>query len=91
MGKPRLYLFDDSFSALDYATDVRLRMALRPLLQDAAMLLVGQRDASLMHADLIVVLDGGAVIGHGTHTNLPAQNCAYHEIVASRQAREVLL
>ncbi|NVO06979.1 MAG: ABC transporter ATP-binding protein [Rhodoferax sp.] len=56
VGKPRVYLMDDSFSALDYATDARLRLALRPLLQDACLLLVGQRVSSVQQADRIVLL-----------------------------------
>ena len=89
--KPRLLLFDDSTSALDYATEARLRAALQPLLKDTALLLVGQRVSSLRHADAIVVLDAGAVIGTGTHEALQ-QDCAmYRAIVASQVAREELL
>ena len=89
--KPRLFLFDDSASALDYATEARLRAALRPLMQDAAMLLVGQRVSSLRHADAIVVLDGGAVIGAGTHEGLLQQCAAYRAIVESQRAGEELV
>ncbi len=89
--QPRFCLFDDSFSALDYATDARLRAALRPLTQDAATLLVGQRVSSLRHADQIVVLGGGAVIGTGTHETLLVQCSAYREIVESQRAGEALV
>jgi ATP-binding cassette, subfamily B, multidrug efflux pump len=91
VGKPRLFLFDDSFSALDYSTEARLRAALRPLMPDAAMLLVGQRVSSLRHADAIVVLDAGAVIGMGTHESLLAQCPEYREIVESQRASEALV
>ncbi len=89
--RPRLYLFDDSSSALDYATEARLRKALAPLLQDAAMLLVGQRVGSLRHADAIVVLDGGRVVGTGTHAALLTGCAAYRAIVDSQRASEELL
>jgi ATP-binding cassette subfamily B protein len=91
VGKPRVYLFDDSFSALDYATDARLRAALRPQLRDDCLLLVGQRVSSLRNADSIVVLDGGAVIGSGSHETLLLQCSAYREIVASQRASEDLV
>jgi ATP-binding cassette subfamily B protein len=89
--QPRLFLFDDSFSALDYATEARLRDALRPLMRDTAMLLVGQRVSSLQHADAIVVLDGGRVIGTGTHDVLLAQCAAYRAIVESQLATAELV
>lgn len=91
VAKPRLLLFDDSFSALDYATDARLREALRAQKQGAAMLLVGQRVSSLRHADVLVVLDGGAIIGTGTHKDLLAQCPAYRDIVDSQRASEELV
>jgi ATP-binding cassette subfamily B multidrug efflux pump len=91
VGPRRLYLFDDSYSALDYTTDAHLRVALRPRLQDAALLLVGQRVSSLRHADAIVVLEGGAVIGTGSHEALLAQCATYRDIVASQRASEDLL
>jgi ATP-binding cassette subfamily B protein len=91
VAKPRLFLFDDCFSALDYATDARLRVALRAQMQDAAVLLVGQRVSSLQHADLMVVLDGGAIIGTGTHTELLAKCPAYRDIVESQRASEELV
>lgn len=89
--QPRLFLFDDSFSALDYATDAHLREALRPLMKNTAMLLVGQRVSSLQHADAIVVLDGGRVIGTGTHDVLLAQCAAYRAIVESQLATAELV
>lgn len=89
--KPSLFLFDDSFSALDYATEARLREALRPLMKDTATLLVGQRVSSLRHADAIVVLGGGAVIGTGTHEVLLRQCAAYRAIALSQLATAELV
>lgn len=82
--RPAVYLFDDSFSALDVATDARLRRALAPETADAAVLIVGQRVATIQHADRIVVLDAGRVVGIGTHEQLLASNPTYQEIVASQ-------
>ena len=89
--QPRLLLFDDSFSALDYATEAHLRKALRPLMQDSAMLLVGQRVSSLRHADAIVVLEAGSIVGTGTHDVLIQQCAAYRAIVESQRAAEELV
>ena len=86
VGRPRLLLMDDSTSALDYATEARLRAALRPLLADSALLLVGQRVSAVRHADTIVVLDAGSVVGSGRHEALLQSCAAYREIVASQQA-----
>ncbi|AEI12396.1 ABC transporter ATP-binding protein [Cellulomonas gilvus] len=86
--RPRLYLFDDSFSALDYATDAALRAALVPQTRDAAVLIVAQRVATIRHADVIVVLEEGAVVGRGTHAELLAGNETYQEIVFSQISEE---
>ncbi len=83
-----LYLFDDSFSALDYATDARLRAALPGHLGQAAVLIVGQRVSSLRHADLILLLDQGRVAAAGSHESLLRDSAAYREIVASQHAEE---
>ena len=86
---PDVYLFDDAFSALDLATDARLRAALAPHIRVATVIIVAQRVSTIMHADQIVVLDGGAIIGLGTHVEL-LENCpTYAEIVASQMAAEV--
>ncbi|MBK6888318.1 MAG: ABC transporter ATP-binding protein [Tetrasphaera sp.] len=82
--RPRVYLFDDAFSALDVATDARLRAALRPHTRDAAVLVVAQRVSTIIDADLIVVLDDGRVVGSGRHTDLLATCPTYAEIVASQ-------
>jgi ABC-type multidrug transport system fused ATPase/permease subunit len=82
--RPRLYLFDDCFSALDAATDARLREALRAEVQDATVLIVAQRASTIMHADQIIVLEAGSVAGIGSHPELLAGCGPYQEIVASQ-------
>ncbi len=86
--RPEIYLFDDAFSALDLATDARLRAALKPVTRDAAMVVVAQRVASIRDADQILVLEDGHVVGRGTHTELLADNATYQEIVASQLSAE---
>ncbi len=81
---PRVYLFDDSFPALDYATDARLRAALAREVADATVIIVAQRVSTIRDADQIVVLDEGRVAGTGTHTELMASNETYREIVLSQ-------
>ncbi|SCG65863.1 ABC transporter ATP-binding protein [Micromonospora coxensis] len=87
--KPEIYLFDDSFSALDLGTDARLRAALRPVTEDAAVVIVAQRVSTIVDADQIVVLEDGAVVGLGRHEDLLADCPTYAEIVASQQTTEV--
>ncbi len=82
--KPGIYLFDDSFSALDYATDARLRKALAQETADSTVLIVAQRVSTIRDADRIIVLDEGAVVGSGTHHELMADNPTYREIVLSQ-------
>jgi ATP-binding cassette subfamily B multidrug efflux pump len=82
--QPEIYLFDDSFSALDLGTDARLRAALRPATRDAAVIIVAQRISTIADADCIVVLDAGAVVGTGTHDELLASSPTYREIVQSQ-------
>ncbi|MFC6450110.1 ABC transporter ATP-binding protein [Cellulomonas gelida] len=82
--RPRLYLFDDSFSALDYATDAALRAALVPETREASVLVVAQRVATIRTAEHIVVVDAGRVVGEGTHAELLATNPTYQEIVYSQ-------
>lgn len=83
-----LYVFDDSFSALDLATEARLRAALPAVVGDAAVLVVGQRVSTIRDADQIVVLDAGRVVGVGTHAELMAGCATYTEIVLSQQSAE---
>jgi ATP-binding cassette, subfamily B, multidrug efflux pump len=82
--KPGIYLFDDSFSALDLATDARLRAALKPTTRDATVVIVAQRVSTIIDADLIVVLEDGRVVGRGTHHELLADCETYQEIVTSQ-------
>jgi ATP-binding cassette subfamily B multidrug efflux pump len=86
--RPEIYLFDDSFSALDLATDARLRAALRPVTRDATTLLVAQRVSTIRDADLILVLEEGRVVGRGTHHELLDDCPTYQEIVASQLSAE---
>ncbi|WP_310529461.1 ABC transporter ATP-binding protein [Nocardioides sp.] len=82
--RPEIYLFDDSFSALDLTTDARLRAALRPVTRDATVVIVAQRVSTIRDADVIVVLDDGAVVGRGTHDQLLDTCATYREIVESQ-------
>ena len=86
--RPGIYLFDDSFSALDLATDARLRAALAPVTANATQLIVAQRVSTIMGADRILVLEGGHVVGLGTHHELLAECPTYAEIVASQMSAE---
>jgi ATP-binding cassette subfamily B multidrug efflux pump len=86
--QPEIYLFDESFSALDLGTDARLRAALRPVTRNAAVIVVAQRVSTIIDADQIVVLEDGAIVGVGTHDEL-VQTCpTYAEIVASQLSAE---
>ena len=87
---PEIYIFDDSFSALDYKTDAALRKALKDYTKDATSLIVAQRIGTIMHADQILVLDKGRCVGHGTHKEL-LKNCEiYKEIALSQLSKEEL-
>ena len=86
--KPGIYLFDDSFSALDLATDARLRAALKPTTTDATVVIVAQRVTTIIDADLIIVLEDGRVVGRGTHHELLADCETYQEIVSSQMSAE---
>jgi ATP-binding cassette subfamily B protein len=82
--RPEIYLFDDSFSALDVGTDARLRAALRPITADAAVVIVAQRVSTIVDADQIIVLDDGEIVGKGRHDELLATSPTYAEIVGSQ-------
>ncbi|MGX7125023.1 ABC transporter ATP-binding protein [Enterococcus viikkiensis] len=88
--RPEIYIFDDSFSALDYQTDARLRARLKKETTQSAVLIVAQRVGTIMHADKIVVLNEGDVVGIGTHRQL-LENCPiYYDIAASQLSKEEL-
>ncbi|WP_018143720.1 ABC transporter ATP-binding protein [Alloscardovia criceti] len=82
--RPYIYSFDDSFSALDMATDRKLREALEPITHNATQLLVAQRASSIRHADKILVMDNGSIVGQGTHDELMETCETYREIVESQ-------
>ncbi|MDR1431277.1 MAG: ABC transporter ATP-binding protein/permease [Propionibacteriaceae bacterium] len=86
--RPALYLFDDSFSALDYATDARLRAALKSVTGGSTVVIVGQRVSTIRDADKILVLDAGRIVGQGTHGELLADCQTYQEIVYSQMSME---
>jgi len=86
--KPKVYIFDDSFSALDFKTDQQLRAALRDETRDSTVIIIAQRVGTIMRADQIVVLDGGKVVGIGTHEQLMKSCETYQEIVYSQLSRE---
>ena len=88
--RPKIYLFDDSFSALDFKTDAKLRAALKQKVSDSIVIIVGQRVSSVMNSDKIIVLDNGKILGIGTHKEL-MQNCeVYQEIAKSQLSEEEL-
>ncbi|WP_099467948.1 ABC transporter ATP-binding protein [Konateibacter massiliensis] len=88
--QPQIYIFDDSFSALDYKTDVTLRKALKAETENAITIIVAQRISTILHADKIIVLDEGEVVGIGTHKEL-LKNCeVYQQIAMSQLSKEEL-
>ena len=88
VARPDVYVFDDSFSALDLATDARLRLALKPLVAEAGLLIVAQRVSTIADADQIIVLEAGRVVGRGRHVQLLEICPTYAEIVDSQFDRE---
>ena len=88
VSSPRVFLFDDSFSALDVATDARLREGLSAATDDATVIIVAQRVSTIMGADQILVLDDGVIVGRGTHEELLESNDTYREIVESQLSIE---
>ncbi|GAB3581525.1 ABC transporter ATP-binding protein [Leifsonia lichenia] len=86
--RPEIYVFDDSFSALDTATDARLRQALARQVSDATMIVVAQRVSTIVDADQIIVLEDGRIVGRGTHDELLQSNETYAEIVSSQLTAE---
>lgn len=88
--RPEIYIFDDSFSALDYQTDAKLRARLKKETTDSAVLIVAQRVGTIMHADKIVVLNEGDVVGIGSHRELLEKCPIYYDIAASQLSKEEL-
>lgn len=88
VGKPKILILDDSSSALDFATDASMRLAIRKNLQDITTFIVSQRATTLMHADKIIVLDNGNVVGIGTHDELLKDCLVYKEIYYSQNPKE---
>ena len=86
--RPSVYIFDDSFSALDFKTDAALRSALAHDTHDATIIIVAQRVSTILHADRIIVLDEGRIVGMGTHAELMETSPTYHEIVRSQLTEE---
>ena len=85
--KPEILIFDDSFSALDYKTDVTLRRELKKQTTDTTTLIVAQRISTILHADLVIVLDYGKIAGKGTHKEL-MENCEVYRQIAKSQLSE---
>ena len=90
MRKPEIYIFDDSFSALDFKTDAKLRKVLENLETKSTGLLVAQRISSILHADQIIVLDEGKMVGKGTHAELMESCDVYQQIASSQLTKEEL-
>lgn len=87
---PEIYIFDDSFSALDYKTDSTLRSELKKYTKDATVMIVAQRIGTILNADKIVVLDNGKCVGVGTHKELMKKCKVYKEIALSQVSKEEL-
>lgn len=88
--KPPVYVFDDSFSALDFKTDTALRKALKAEVKDSTQLIVAQRVSTILHAEQIIVLDEGRIVGKGTHEELLKNNEVYRQIASSQLSEEEL-
>jgi len=87
---PQIYIFDDSFSALDYQTDATLRKTLRQELSDRTLIIVAQRVSTIMNAEQIIVLDEGRIVGKGTHKELLRTCETYRQIASSQLSKEEL-
>ena len=88
--KPEILIFDDSFSALDYKTDAKLREELNTKEKDTTKIIVAQRISTIRHADKIIVLDNGKMVGYDTHDNLMKNCSVYQEIAYSQLSKEEL-
>lgn len=89
--KPDIYIFDDSFSALDYQTDVRLRTQLKKETSDSTVIIVAQRVSTILHADKIIVMDEGKAVAEGTHKELLKTSSIYYDIASSQLREEELV
>jgi len=88
--RPEIYIFDDSFSALDFKTDKKLRMALKDVTKESIVIIVAQRIGTIMDADEIIVMDDGKMVGKGKHSDL-IRNCQlYRDIALSQMSAEEL-
>lgn len=87
---PRIFVFDDSFSALDLKTDAKLRKALSDTVQESTVIIVAQRISTILHADQILVLDEGEIVGKGTHEELMKHCTVYQEIAKSQMSAKEL-
>ena len=87
---PKIFVFDDSFSALDLKTDAKLRKALSNTVQDSTVIIVAQRISTILHADQILVLDEGQIVGKGTHEELMKTCTVYQEIAKSQMSAKEL-
>ena len=90
MQKPEIFIFDDSFSALDFKTDAKLRKAINTELKESTLLIVAQRISTIMNADQIIVLDEGKIVGKGTHKELMNSCEVYQQIALSQLSKEEL-
>jgi ATP-binding cassette subfamily B protein len=88
--RAQIYIFDDSFSALDFQTDIKLRKALKANTGDSTLLIVAQRVSTIMNAEQIIVLDNGKIVGKGTHRDLLKSCPEYYEIASSQLSKEEL-
>jgi ATP-binding cassette subfamily B protein len=88
--KPDIFIFDDSFSALDFRTDANLRKALKEYTKDSTVIIIAQRVSTIMNADQIYVIDNGKIIDHGTHKELLKKCKEYYEIASSQLSKEEL-
>ena len=88
--KPKVYIFDDSFSALDYKTDATLRAKLKEKTSESTVMIVAQRISTILHADQIIVLDDGQIVGKGTHKELLKTCEAYYQIASSQLSEKEL-
>ena len=87
---PEIFVFDDSFSALDFKTDLKLRTALDEVTKDKTVIIVAQRISTIMNANQIIVLDEGKIVGKGTHDDLMKNNEVYRQIALSQLSKEEL-